>query len=297
MTTQSPSRNAELPHFAAPRRAKSSDEWYTPESLVNALGPFDLDPATSLQRGRQLAPQYFTVKEDGLTQKWRGRVWLNPPFSRIHPWIERMREHNDGVLLCFSRTDANWFVDLTRFCGGVFLLQRRMQFWRPEQRAQRCPLGVVLFPFGPRNMEAIERSGIAGVLLRSTPTDIPMKAYRSSPVPDATQSRPSPARAGKVMESGGQPTTQPAAQTGKTGRIEAPAGTPVPVCTPIEMADLWSVLFNVHKGGIHPVRWGTRGGQLLSREVIEGLATHYLSANSGFLSSIDSIMPVPGGAR
>lgn len=167
MTTASPSRSTELPHFAAPRRAKSSDEWYTPESLVKSLGPFDLDPATSLQRGRQLAPQYFTVKEDGLSQIWRGRVWLNPPFSRIHPWIERMREHNNGVLLCFSRTDANWFVDLTRFCGGVFLLQRRMQFWRPEQRAQRCPLGVVLFPFGLDNMAAIERSGIAGVLLRT----------------------------------------------------------------------------------------------------------------------------------
>lgn len=160
-----------LPHFAAPRSAKSSDEWYTPDSLIRALGQFDLDPATSLQRGRQVAPEYYTVKEDGLQREWFGRVWLNPPFSRIHPWVERMREHNNGILLCFSRTDATWFVDLTRHCGGVYLLMRRMQFWRPgdQPRKQRCPLGVVLFPFGRQNVEALERCGIPGVLLRTTP--------------------------------------------------------------------------------------------------------------------------------
>jgi hypothetical protein len=158
----------ELPHFAAPRSAKSSDEWYTPDSLVAALGEFDLDPATSHQRGRQVARHFFTVAEDGLTQPWHGRVWLNPPFSKIHPWVQRMREHNNGILLCFSRTDATWFVDLTRYCGAVYLLMRRMQFWRPEQKAQRCPLGVVLFPFGRENIEVLERCSIPGVLLKST---------------------------------------------------------------------------------------------------------------------------------
>ncbi len=161
----------ELPHFAAPRTARSTDEWYTPDPLVRALGPFNLDPATSLQRGRQLAPEYYTVAEDGLEREWFGRVWLNPPFSRIHPWVERMREHNNGIMLCFSRTDATWFVDLTKFCGGVYLLMRRMQFWRPGdiQRKQRCPLGVVLFPFGEENLRVLERCEIPGVLLRVPP--------------------------------------------------------------------------------------------------------------------------------
>lgn len=161
----------ELPHFAAPRTAKSTDEWYTPDTLVRALGHFDLDPATSRQRGRQLAPKYYTVDDDGLQREWFGRVWLNPPFSRIHPWVERMREHNNGILLCFSRTDATWFVDLTKFCGGVYLLMRRLHFWRPgdDQRKQRCPLGVVLFPFGEQNLRALERCGIPGVLLRVPP--------------------------------------------------------------------------------------------------------------------------------
>lgn len=156
-----------LPHFSAPRHSNSSDEWYTPDSLITALGGFDLDPATSLLRGRQLAPRFFTAQEDGLQQDWSGRVFLNPPFSRIHPWVERMRDHNNGIMLCFSRTDAAWFVDLVKFCRGVFLIQRRMQFWRPGEnpKQQRCPLGVVLFPFGSHNVEALRKSGLAGVLL------------------------------------------------------------------------------------------------------------------------------------
>lgn len=161
----------ELPHFAAPRTAKSTDEWYTPDSLVRFLGHFDLDPATSRQRGRQLAPEYYTVHEDGLQREWFGRVWLNPPSSRIHPWVERMKAHNDGIMLCFSRTDATWFADLAKYCGGVYLPMRRMQFWRPGE-ARRKQVGVVLFPFGEQNFLVLERCGIPGVLLRVPPNAV-----------------------------------------------------------------------------------------------------------------------------
>ncbi len=159
----------ELPHFAAPRTAKSSDEWYTPDAFVRSLGDFDMDPCTNLKRGTQTARKFFTVEDDGLSQSWSGRVWLNPPFSNIKPWVERMKSHNNGIMLCFSRTDALWFCDLVKFCGALFLISRRLQFRRPGVRTnQRCPLGVVLFPFGEQNVAAIERSGIAGVLLRPT---------------------------------------------------------------------------------------------------------------------------------
>lgn len=156
----------ELPHFAAPRNARSSDEWYTPDHLVTALGPFDLDPATSVHRGLQLAPKFFTVQEDGLVQEWYGRVWLNPPYSDIRPWVRRMIEHDNGVLLCFSRTEAVWFQDLVEHCGYVFCLRRRTQFHRPGRDKQACPMGTVLFPFGVQNVEALRVSRIPGLLLR-----------------------------------------------------------------------------------------------------------------------------------
>ena len=156
----------ELPHFAAPRSSQSSDEWYTPDTLVEALGSFDLDPATSLQRGRQLAPRFFTTEQDGLQAEWFGRVWLNPPYSDIRPWVKRMTEHNNGILLCFSRTEAVWFQELIEHCGAVFCLRRRTQFRRPGGNKQACPMGTVLFPFGSDNVRRLKACSVPGLLLR-----------------------------------------------------------------------------------------------------------------------------------
>ena len=69
------------PHFAAPRGRSSSDEWYTPDQLVSALGAFDTDPATSMQRGSQIAPIYYTKADDGLSRAWAGKVFINPPYG------------------------------------------------------------------------------------------------------------------------------------------------------------------------------------------------------------------------
>lgn len=71
------------------RRIKSSkhNEWFTPERYIasarKVLGGIDLDPAscTLAQRTVQ-AGRYYTKHDDGLTQPWFGRVWLNPPYGR-----------------------------------------------------------------------------------------------------------------------------------------------------------------------------------------------------------------------
>lgn len=33
------------------------------------------------------APRYFTEAEDGLVQYWRGRIWCNPPYKHLEPWL------------------------------------------------------------------------------------------------------------------------------------------------------------------------------------------------------------------
>ena len=50
--------------------------------IVSALGPFDLDPCSPVNRPWPTAAQHFTVRDDGLAQAWHGRVWCNPPFGR-----------------------------------------------------------------------------------------------------------------------------------------------------------------------------------------------------------------------
>ncbi len=52
------------------------------------LGPFTLDVAASDRNAK--CSRYFTFTQDGLRQSWAGeRVWCNPPYSRIGPWIDK----------------------------------------------------------------------------------------------------------------------------------------------------------------------------------------------------------------
>jgi hypothetical protein len=87
-----------------------SDEWFTPVPYIKAaravLGDIDLDSATcAFAQSRIRASSFCTKQHDGLKQRWRGRVWLNPPFSRIADFTakldrqrlgERWRGREDG---------------------------------------------------------------------------------------------------------------------------------------------------------------------------------------------------------
>jgi DNA adenine methylase len=72
-------------------------EWYTPDWLLqhlyaaNGNQPFDLDPCSPCKGANApvWARQHFTVEDNGLAQEWRGRVWLNPPYHSLGPWLEK----------------------------------------------------------------------------------------------------------------------------------------------------------------------------------------------------------------
>jgi len=62
-------------------------EYYTPKLITElaraTMGDIDLDPASNCIANENVkALNYFTVKENGLAQKWYGRVFLNHPFHR-----------------------------------------------------------------------------------------------------------------------------------------------------------------------------------------------------------------------
>lgn len=62
-------------------------ERYTPSYIIEAvrdtMGEIDLDPAScAIANERIKATRFFTKEDDGLKQEWRGRVWLNHPFSK-----------------------------------------------------------------------------------------------------------------------------------------------------------------------------------------------------------------------
>lgn len=53
------------------------------------MGGIDLDPCADPQR-RVPAGQHFTKAEDGLEQPWKGRIYLNPPYSGAAKWFKHL---------------------------------------------------------------------------------------------------------------------------------------------------------------------------------------------------------------
>ena len=59
-------------------------EWETPQALFDELswilGGFTLDPCATTPNAK--CARFFTRAEDGLTQRWEGTVFVNPPYGR-----------------------------------------------------------------------------------------------------------------------------------------------------------------------------------------------------------------------
>lgn len=79
-----------------------TDEWLTPPEIVNALGPFDLDPCSPIIRPWDTAKTHFSLptelfQPDGLSRDWSpyGRIWLNPPYGQqTGKWMMKLSYHN-----------------------------------------------------------------------------------------------------------------------------------------------------------------------------------------------------------
>lgn len=78
---------------------------------------FSVDVAASDHNAK--LPRYYTRADDGLAQPWTGeRVWCNPPYSTLRPWVEKAwREWDTGaelitLMLPANRTDQGWWRDL-----------------------------------------------------------------------------------------------------------------------------------------------------------------------------------------
>ena len=89
---------------------KNNDEWLTPPEIIRALGPFDIDPCSPINRPWNTASVHYTINDDGLNKYWWGRVWLNPPYGKeTFKWIEKLSNSKNGIALIFARTETKGF--------------------------------------------------------------------------------------------------------------------------------------------------------------------------------------------
>jgi len=120
--------------------SSATDEWSTPQWVVDQaaaeFGPFDLDPAATPDNAK--APVFFTRDDDGLARRWKGRVWLNPPYGRtVGDWMDKARAEVDAgraeIVVCLvpARVDARWWqrnVIHARPAPLVRFWPRRLQY-------------------------------------------------------------------------------------------------------------------------------------------------------------------------
>ena len=129
-----------------------SVEWYTPPEIFEALElTFDLDPAAPVEGVPWVpAARHFSVADEGLSQPWQGRVWLNPPYGReVGHWLERLADHGDGLALVFARTDTAWFYAAFAAATAVCFVRGRLRFVSQDgSRASSAGAPSVLLAYG-----------------------------------------------------------------------------------------------------------------------------------------------------
>jgi phage N-6-adenine-methyltransferase len=142
------------------------DDRTLPDDLFATLQQrfgFTVDAAASAVNAR--LPRYWSVDVNGLSQSWSGeRVYVNPPYSSIRPWVEKALRETDAdlivMLLPANRTEQDWWQELVepiRDRDGSRLhteFQRgRWRFIKPGSTEvgpnERPPFSIVLLIIEP----------------------------------------------------------------------------------------------------------------------------------------------------
>lgn len=156
-----------MSHPYAARPVAATHVWLTPPEIVEALGPFDLDPCAAPEpRPWPTAARHICPPADGLTAEWHGRVWLNPPFgNHTQTWLDKLAAHGRGTALLFARTETRMFhVNVWPKAHAVTFLKGRPHFYRPSGDRARGNSGgpLCLIAYGERDAMSLAISGIPG---------------------------------------------------------------------------------------------------------------------------------------
>lgn len=142
-------------------RSHVDDRETTPEVFepLHARFGFTVDVAAAAHNAK--LPRFYSIEDDGLAQSWAGeRVWCNPPYSKIEPWVEKAWGSGAELvvmLLPANRTEQGWWqrqVEPGRLDGRlrVEFLAGRLRFLKPGQKHirpnERPPFGCCLLIWG-----------------------------------------------------------------------------------------------------------------------------------------------------
>lgn len=155
-----------------------SDVWLTPPDLLDALGgplSFDFDPCAAPEPRPWPTARVMNSRldNDGLSIRWAGRVWLNPPYTRgeLDRWLARMAAHDHGTALIPAATETVHFRRrVWESASGLLFLYGRLCFYAGDGSRQRGRVNnsggpSVLCAYGADDLDRLEASGLDGRLV------------------------------------------------------------------------------------------------------------------------------------
>jgi phage N-6-adenine-methyltransferase len=119
---------------------RSRQDYGTPRVFLEAVhqrlgAPLVWDLAATDANAVVPGGRHFTEADDALIQPWHrhpGWLWLNPPYARIAPWVQKAYEESllgaRVVVLVPASTGANWWRDWVYRKAHILFLNGRLTF-------------------------------------------------------------------------------------------------------------------------------------------------------------------------
>jgi len=151
--------------FSMPQISVTSDDYFTPKWIFDALGiVFDLDVACPPE-GPLHTPcsAYYTQEDDGLASDWYGTVFMNPPFSKTAPWINKWLQHGDGIALLPCVKETKWVKELFDSNASVLWLNDIKIEFNHKGKEQHIWTIVWLWGIGNNATQSMKNSKLGRV--------------------------------------------------------------------------------------------------------------------------------------
>ena len=152
-------------------------ERYTPPELMDAirrvLGEIDLDPASSKEANKVVrAKSFFTRQTNGLKRRWRGRVFLNPPFDDWPAWMtkldQELRAGRISQAIVIGPANISAFRPLLKRKGLLLIPDARPKYYDPDsEKLVDPPFGSLVCYVGRRRDQFLAVFGQAGLILQA----------------------------------------------------------------------------------------------------------------------------------
>jgi len=148
---------------------QETDEWSSPRELVEPLadsvGEFDLDPCSGAESS-PFASETYTEDDDGLSQDWYGKVWVNPPYSDMKTWTEKAIAQIDNTntlfYLCKGDSSTQWWQDAAEHATVICAIDHRLEF---GDGGSAAPFASHIMVFGNVGLGTIQELQNHGMLL------------------------------------------------------------------------------------------------------------------------------------